>query len=194
MMEAVVRLLECSRSRRTGKCLQRGPHLHQPPGGRQGGRQEESEDLGPPDGSQRSQGVQAAVSTARSVKSSLLVEIFDLNPSDVEGVIKYLDYYIGKDNNSFLLVMERPLLYKDLFEIISDQEYLEENAACFYFKQLVSIVINCQKHGVIHRDIKPENVLVNLITNKVTLIDFGSGDFIQENFYTTYDGERGPSY
>ena len=107
----------------------------------------------------------------------------------MEGVIKYLDYYIGKDNNSFLLVMERPLLYKDLFEIISDQEYLEENAACFYFKQLVSIVINCQKHGVIHRDIKPENVLVNLITNKVTLIDFGSGDFIQENFYTTYDGE-----
>ena len=42
----------------------------------------------------------------------------------MEGVIKYLDYYIGKDNNSFLLVMERPLLYKDLFEIISDQEYL----------------------------------------------------------------------
>ena len=40
----------------------------------------------------------------------------------MEGVIKYLDYYIGKDNNSFLLVMERPLLYKDLFEIISDQE------------------------------------------------------------------------
>ena len=109
----------------------------------------------------------------------------------MEGVIKYLDYYIGKDNNSFLLVMERPLLYKDLFEIISDQEYLEENAACFYFKQLVSIVINCQQHGVIHRDIKPENVLVNLITNKVTLIDFGSGDFIQENFYTTYDGEGG---
>ena len=29
---------------------------------------------------------------------------------------------------------------------------------------------------------------MNLITNKVTLIDFGSGDFIQENFYTTYDG------
>ena len=109
----------------------------------------------------------------------------------MEGVIKYLDYYIGKDNNSFLLVMERPLLYKDLFEIISDQEYLEENAACFYFKQLVSIVINCQQQGVIHRDIKPENVLVNLITNKVTLIDFGSGDFIQENFYTTYDGEGG---
>ena len=39
------------------------------------------------------------------------------------------------------------------------------------------------------RDIKPENVLVNLITNRVTLIDFGSGDFIQENFYTTYDGK-----
>ena len=49
--------------------------------------------------------------------------------------------------------MERPLLYKDLFEIISDQEYLEENAACYYFKQLVSIVINCQKQGVIHRSV-----------------------------------------
>ena len=31
---------------------------------------------------------------------------------------------------------------------------------------------------------------MNLITNKVTLIDFGSGDFIQENFYTTYDGTQ----
>ena len=49
--------------------------------------------------------------------------------------------------------MERPLLYKDLFEIISDQEYLEENAACYYFKQLVSIVINCQNQGVIHRSV-----------------------------------------
>ena len=70
---------------------------------------------------------------------------------DVEGVIKYLDYYIGKDKNSFLLVMERPILYKDLFEIISDQDYLEENAACYYFKQLVYVVIGCHKHGVIHR-------------------------------------------
>ena len=41
----------------------------------------------------------------------------------------------------------------------------------------------------VFRDIKPENVLINLITNKVTLIDFGSGDFIQENFYTNYDGK-----
>ena len=32
-----------------------------------------------------------------------------------------MDYYIGKDKNSFLPVMERPVLYKDLFEIISDQ-------------------------------------------------------------------------
>ena len=71
--------------------------------------------------------------------------------SDVEGVIKYLDYYIGKDKNSFLLVMERPILYKDLFEIISDQDFLEENAACFYFKQLVQIVIACCERGVIHR-------------------------------------------
>ena len=45
--------------------------------------------------------------------------------SDVEGVIKYLDYYIGKDKNSFLLVMERPVLYKDLFEIISDQVMMD---------------------------------------------------------------------
>ena len=47
--------------------------------------------------------------------------------SDVEGVIKYLDYYIGKDKNSFLLVMERPVLYKDLFEIISDQVMIDDD-------------------------------------------------------------------
>ena len=119
----------------------------------QGGGQEEGEDLGPPAGTQRPPGVQTSLSAARSAVHQMEIKIKTINHSDVEGVIKYLDYYIGKDNNSFLLVMERPLLYKDLFEIISDQEYLEENAACYYFKQLVSIVINCQKQGVIHRSV-----------------------------------------
>ena len=38
-----------------------------------------------------------------------------------------MDYYIGKDKNSFLLVMERPVLYKDLFEIISDQVTIDDD-------------------------------------------------------------------
>ena len=84
-----------------------------------------------------------------------------LHNADMEGVIKYLDYYIGKDKNSFLLVMERPLLYKDLFEIVSDQDFLEENAACFYFKQLVQIVIACSERGVIHRYVIMHEYFIN---------------------------------
>ena len=56
--------------------------------------------------------------------------------SDVEGVIKYLDYYIGKDKNSFLLVMERPVLYKDLFEIISDQVMIDDYVMMIAFLRI----------------------------------------------------------
>ena len=31
------------------------------------------------------------------------------------------------------------------------KDFLEENAACFYFKQLVQVVIGCSSQGVIHR-------------------------------------------
>ena len=72
--------------------------------------------------------------------------------------------------------------------MILEQGYLEEELARNLFEQIVDAVIECIEHGVIHGDIKSENIIVDLLTNKIKLIDFGSGDYCKVDFYTAYEG------
>ena len=107
---------------------------------------------------------------------------------NVDGVIKLLDFY--ERNDSFIYVMERPSDCKDMFDFITEKKYLEENLARNFFRQIVQTVLACHSKGVIHRDIKDENILVDMVTGKLKLIDFGSGGIIQEEYFTEFDGTR----
>jgi len=106
----------------------------------------------------------------------------------VEGVIKLIDFYERTD--SFIFVMEKPENTKDLFDVITDKKFLEEDIARNFFRQIVETVMACHAKGVIHRDIKDENILVNLTTGKLRLIDFGSGAVLKDEAYTDFDGTR----
>jgi len=114
--------------------------------------------------------------------------LYLLGDSRVNGVVKLIDYFERDD--SFIIVMERPDLCKDLFDFITEKKILEEQLARKFFIQIVETVMACTKFGVIHRDIKDENILVDLTDLKLKLIDFGSGTFLKNNSYTKYDGTR----
>ena len=106
---------------------------------------------------------------------------------DVPGVIRLKRFYEHED--SFVYVMQKPLYYMDLFDFITDKGSLEENLACNFFRQILETVIACHAKGVIHRDIKDENLLVDMSDMKLKLIDFGSGTFLKEEFYTDFSGK-----
>ena len=106
----------------------------------------------------------------------------------VEGAVKLLDYFERPD--SFVIVMERPDSCRDMFDYITEKGVIEESVAKGFFKQIVETVLACHSKGVIHRDIKDENILVNTKTGKLKLIDFGSGAFVKDDFFTEFEGTR----
>jgi len=107
--------------------------------------------------------------------------------SSIPGVVALLDYYDMP--TSYYIVMER-INSKDLFDFISETGPLPENLARQLFHQILTTVNEVNDRGILHRDIKDENILIDLNTNQLKLIDFGSGTYLHDGVYTEFEGTR----
>ena len=100
--------------------------------------------------------------------------------SHIPGVIQLLDAsWLG---DKLVIVMERVQSCMDLYEFCKTKCPSLEMIQSI-FRQLVQTVLQCHKAGIYHRDIKLENVLVDLRTNTIKLIDFGSASYSQHVYF-----------
>ena len=62
------------------------------------------------------------------------------------------------------------------------KEFLDENEATFYMKQLLAGLEFCHEKGIIHLDLKPENIVLKERDGKqLKIIDFGTAQDLTIN-------------
>ena len=98
---------------------------------------------------------------------------------DIPGVVKLYESCMNTPSD-YALVMEL-IRGIDLFDHIKDRKRLKEPEARRIFTQVLSIVRECHNRHIVHRDIKDENIILEGVTRRVRLIDFGASKFFNEN-------------
>ncbi|XP_028320800.1 serine/threonine-protein kinase pim-1-like [Gouania willdenowi] len=88
-----------------------------------------------------------------------------------------------------IIVMERLPDTVDGLDYICE-EPVPEGQAKVIFKQIVNAALLMHKNGVFHRDLKLNNILLNRNkgTPEVRIIDFGCGDFIENEPFRDFYG------
>jgi proto-oncogene serine/threonine-protein kinase Pim-1 len=111
-----------------------------------------------------------------------------------------IDEYLKDDDSNpistvaFLLILERPDHFVDLFDYVAARHKLKEHVVKKFFKDIFFAVKNCFDRGIVHRDIKDENILLELDPKnevvKLILIDFGSGSYMRKTDFVDFQGTK----
>ncbi|MBN3296428.1 PIM2 kinase, partial [Amia calva] len=103
------------------------------------------------------------------------------------GVVGLLDSFTEPE--SCLLVLERPVPCMDLYDFVMQKGgHLDEPMAKDFLRQVVQALQHCHTRGVVHRDLKMENILVESISHRLKLIDFGLASRLRDGFYRDQAG------
>jgi len=81
------------------------------------------------------------------------------------------------------------LPYPTLANYIQDRGALPTDVALYILTQLVDVIGALAEAGIVHRDIKTDNILINPVTKRIRLIDFGLALYKKNLTNETYSKE-----
>lgn len=108
-------------------------------------------------------------------------EIKILRQLDHPNILKLYEYF--EDSKNIHLITEL-CQGGELFDLIVEKEFLQEEEAVNVFKQILFSINYCHKQNIVHRDLKPENFLLEDKPEKesnyqIKTIDFGLSKIIK---------------
>lgn len=111
-----------------------------------------------------------------------------IRASKIPGVIRIVDYLPpalnsdgGLDDDAIIgIVLERSANECCLFDYLHERGCLSEPDAKHIMKQIVEVSIDLLRSSILHGDLKSENILIDRVTKKIKIIDFGSAQLIDK--------------
>lgn len=99
-------------------------------------------------------------------------EIETLKKFDHPNILKLYEVY---EDDEYVNLVQELCTGPDLFEKITEKEYLDEEHASKYFLQILRAIAYWHSNNICHRDIKPENFIFKSSSEDslLKLIDFG---------------------
>ncbi|CAI2360463.1 unnamed protein product [Moneuplotes crassus] len=106
-------------------------------------------------------------------------EVLALKNCDHPNIVKL--YEVFEEEHDVFLIQEK-LNGGELFDYITNRDYLTEAEAAKIFSQIIKSLIYCHKMKLTHRDLKPENFMFKSSKPNSTLklIDFGYARIFQK--------------
>ncbi|KAG1945792.1 uncharacterized protein LOC120486501 [Pimephales promelas] len=104
-------------------------------------------------------------------------------------IIQLLDWVVEPER--YIMVLEYPTPCEDLIKFLCRHNgIIEESIAKVIMCQATLAAQMCCRRGVLHRDVKLENLLINPDSLDVKLIDFGCGEILSDEGYTSFAGTK----
>ena len=117
------------------------------------------------------------------IEAKILEELCENDPEDKKNIIRIKEKFVFRKH----LILSFEMLSMNLYEFIKSNNFQGVSVGLvrrFAIQLLVSLHY-MKEHNIIHCDMKPENILLRKPNKSgIKVIDFGSGTYENEQFYT----------
>src|SRR5262249_28424158 len=108
---------------------------------------------------------------------------FLLKLMNTDGIVKMIDYYL--EGSNAYIIMDKIANGQSLKDYLTDMGSFDDPTGRLVIWNILKAVMNLWAQSIIHRDLKSANVVIDRVSKKTYLIDFGSAKFFDEHPYAT---------